>query len=208
MFGLTPFGWRFAAALVGSLAILMLARIARRMTRSTLLGCVAGLLLALDGLEFVMSRTALLDIFLMFWVLAAFGCLVVDRDLTRARLAAAVAAAAAVAGRATRGRRAGACGWLAGGGAGCAWGWPCASKWNGDLVPARLRRAGAGLGRRRPPGRRAARGFLGGAGARRWLPASFGVLPVAAYLVTWTGWFVTTPAMTGSGPPRTASTPR
>ncbi len=89
LFGLTPFGWRFAVALVGSLAILLLARIARRMTRSTLLGCVAGLLLALDGLEFVMSRTALLDIFLMFWVLAAFGCLVVDRDVSRARLAGA-----------------------------------------------------------------------------------------------------------------------
>ncbi len=62
LFGLTPFGWRFSVAVLGSLAILMTARIARRMTRSTLLGCVAGLLLALDGLEFVMSRTALLDI--------------------------------------------------------------------------------------------------------------------------------------------------
>ena len=91
LFGLSPFGWRFAAAVVGSLSILLLARIARRMTRSTLLGCFAGLLLALDGLEFVMSRTALLDIFVMFWVLAAFGCLVVDRDAYRARLAAAVA---------------------------------------------------------------------------------------------------------------------
>src|SRR6266568_8059904 len=87
LFGLTPFGWRFAAAVVGSLSVLLLARIARRMTRSTLLGCAAGLLLALDGLEFVMSRTALLDIFMMFWVLAAFGCLVIDRDRARARLA-------------------------------------------------------------------------------------------------------------------------
>ena len=94
-FGVNSFGWRFSAALIGSLAILLLARIARRMTRSTLLGCIAGLLLALDGLEFVMSRTALLDIFLMFWVLAAFGCLVVDRDVTRARLAAAVTGTAA-----------------------------------------------------------------------------------------------------------------
>ena len=66
LFGLSPFGWRFAVAVVGSLSILLLARIARRMTRSTLLGCFAGLLLALDGLEFVMSRTALLDIFVMF----------------------------------------------------------------------------------------------------------------------------------------------
>ncbi len=113
-FGVNSFGWRFAAALIGSLAILLLARIARRMTRSTLLGCIAGLLMALDGLEFVMSRTALLDIFLMFWVLAAFGCLVVDRDVTRARLAAAVDA---VTGRATgrgSGRRTG-CGRRTGG---------------------------------------------------------------------------------------------
>jgi len=89
LFGLTPFGWRFAVALVGSVSILMTARIARRMTRSTLLGCVAGLLLALDGLELVLSRTAILDVFVMFWVLAAFGLIVIDRDKTRAVLAAA-----------------------------------------------------------------------------------------------------------------------
>jgi 4-amino-4-deoxy-L-arabinose transferase-like glycosyltransferase len=83
LFGLTPFGWRLMVAILGSLAILMTARIARRMTRSNLLGCVAGLLLALDGLEFVMSRTALLDISVMFWVLAAFGCLLIVRDRSR-----------------------------------------------------------------------------------------------------------------------------
>ena len=79
LFGLTPFGWRFSVALIGSLSILLLARIVRRMTRSTLLGCVAGLLMALDGLELVLSRTAILDIFVMFWVLAAFGLVVIDR---------------------------------------------------------------------------------------------------------------------------------
>ena len=52
-FGLTPFGWRFTVAVIGTVSILMLARIVRRMTRSTMLGCVAGLLLALDGLEIV-----------------------------------------------------------------------------------------------------------------------------------------------------------
>ena len=31
------------------------------------------------ALELVMSRTALLDISVMFWVLAAFGCLLIDR---------------------------------------------------------------------------------------------------------------------------------
>src|SRR5277367_518620 len=90
-FGLTPFGWRFSSAVVGTLAILMVARITRRMTRSTMLGCVAGLLLALDGLELVLSRTAILDIFLMFWVLAAFGLLVIDRDRLISRLTEAAA---------------------------------------------------------------------------------------------------------------------
>src|SRR5260370_11247439 len=91
MFGLTPFGWRFAVAAIGTLSILLTARIARRLTRSTMLGCVAGLLLALDGLELVLSRTAILDIFLMFWVLAAFGLLVIDRDRLIARLGTAAA---------------------------------------------------------------------------------------------------------------------
>ena len=87
MWGNTPLGWRFSAAIFGSLAVLLIARIARRMFRSTLLGCVAGLLLTFDGLEFVQSRTGMLDIFLMFWVLAAFGCLLLDRDDGRRRLA-------------------------------------------------------------------------------------------------------------------------
>ena len=65
----------------------MMARIGRRLFRSTLLGCVAGLLLTVDGLAYVHSRTALLDPLLMFWVLAAFGALLVDRDRARARLA-------------------------------------------------------------------------------------------------------------------------
>ncbi|MET9256660.1 phospholipid carrier-dependent glycosyltransferase [Streptomyces sp. NPDC003717] len=90
LFGLTPFGWRFMTALLGTLSVLLLCRIGRRMFRSTFLGCLAGALMAVDGLHFVMSRTALLDGVLMFFVLAAFGCLVVDRDKARARLAAAL----------------------------------------------------------------------------------------------------------------------
>src|SRR4051794_13610831 len=82
-----PYGWRFAAALLGTISIFILARVARRMTRTTLLGCLAGLLISLDALHFVLSRTALLDMFLMFWALAGFACLVVDRDRARQRLA-------------------------------------------------------------------------------------------------------------------------
>ncbi|MFH0519926.1 dolichyl-phosphate-mannose--protein mannosyltransferase [Streptomyces sp. M41] len=92
MFGFNPFGWRFMTALLGTLAVLMLCRIGRRIFRSTFLGCLAGGLMAVDGLAFVMARTSLLDGVLMFFVLAAFGCLVIDRDRARAKLAAALPA--------------------------------------------------------------------------------------------------------------------
>ncbi|WP_030926734.1 dolichyl-phosphate-mannose--protein mannosyltransferase [Streptomyces sp. NRRL B-24720] len=90
LFGFTPFGWRFMVAVLGTLSVLMLCRIGRRLFRSTFLGCLAGALLAVDGLHFVMSRTALLDLVLMFFVVAAFGCLLIDRDWARRRLAAAL----------------------------------------------------------------------------------------------------------------------
>lgn len=87
IFGLTPFGWRFSAAVTGTLMVLVMCRLVRRLTGSTLLGCVAGLLLGFDGLHFVMSRFALLDIFLAFWLLCATHCLVADRDWARLKLA-------------------------------------------------------------------------------------------------------------------------
>ncbi len=87
LFGLDAFGWRFASAVVGTLMVLVMVRLARRLTRSNLLGGVAGLLLAVDGLHFVLSRLALLDIFVAFFLLAAVSCLVADRDWGRARLA-------------------------------------------------------------------------------------------------------------------------
>ncbi len=86
LFGYNSFGWRFSAAIAGSIAVILLCRLGRRLFRSTLLGCVAGVLLSLDGLEFVMGRVALLDIFLMLLILAAFYCLVIDRDTRRAQI--------------------------------------------------------------------------------------------------------------------------
>ncbi|MCD4527064.1 dolichyl-phosphate-mannose--protein mannosyltransferase [Nocardioides sp. cx-173] len=89
-FGMDPFGWRVSAAVVGALMVLVMCRLVRRLTGSTMLGCVAGLLLSFDGLHFVLSRLALLDIFLSFFLLCAVTCLVVDRDWYRARMAAAL----------------------------------------------------------------------------------------------------------------------
>ena len=83
LFGMTPFGWRFSVALLGTLWILLVGRIVRRLTRSTLIGTIAALLVALDGVAISMSRTALLDSVLVFFVVAAFGAILIDRDERR-----------------------------------------------------------------------------------------------------------------------------
>lgn len=84
--------WRLTAAVAGTLAILMVARIGRRLFGSTALGTLAGLFLAVDGAAIVHSRTGLLDGFVMVFALAAFGALLLDRDQARRRLAARTAA--------------------------------------------------------------------------------------------------------------------
>ena len=87
-FGMTSVGWRVGPLIFGTLLVLVLTRLVRRVSRSTLIGGIAGLLLAFDGLAYVMSRVALLDIFLAFFVVAAVACLAADRDWFRNRLAA------------------------------------------------------------------------------------------------------------------------
>ncbi len=188
LFGLNSFGWRFFSAVFGSLAILLMCRIARRMTRSTLLGCVAGLLMSLDGLEFVLSRTGILDIFLMFFVLAAFGCIVVDRDAARATLAERVA----------RGRprdvqgagpRLGIRRWRVA--AGIFLGLAVATKWNAAYYIIGLAALSIlwDIGARRTAGLRAP--FRGAFRAALSLPVTFVAIPLAIYIASWSGWFAT-----------------
>jgi dolichyl-phosphate-mannose-protein mannosyltransferase len=78
-FGDTPFGWRFMAALVGTISILLVFLIARTLFNSIFVGLVAAALMALDGLHLVMSRTALLDIFLSFFILLTFYWLIKEK---------------------------------------------------------------------------------------------------------------------------------
>ncbi|GHG77580.1 dolichyl-phosphate-mannose--protein mannosyltransferase [Streptomyces griseocarneus] len=188
--GLNPYGWRFMVALLGTLSVLMLCRIGRRMFRSTFLGCLAGALLAVDGLHFVMSRTALLDSVLVFFVLAAFGCLLVDRDKARERLAAALPDGPEALPDADVGDRLG-LGWrpwrLA---AGVCLGLAFATKWNGAVYLAAfgLLTVAWDVGSRRVAGAR--RPWL--STLRRDVPWAFAsTVPVAlgVYLASWTGWF-------------------
>lgn len=87
MFGMTPFGWRFMPLLFGALLVFVTIRLTIRVSRSNLIGAIAGILLTVDGLAFVMSRLALLDIFQSFFIVAAVSALVADRDWARSRLA-------------------------------------------------------------------------------------------------------------------------
>lgn len=80
LFGFNPAGWRFAPLVAGTLSIALMYLLTRRLLRSTLAASVAAGLLTFDFLHFVMSRTAMLDIFVVFFGLASFLCLVYDDD--------------------------------------------------------------------------------------------------------------------------------
>ena len=84
-------GWRFSTAIVGVLAVILVARIAMRMFRSPLLAGFAGIAMALDGMGIVMSRTGILDNILAYFVLLGFWALLLDREHSRAKLAKRVA---------------------------------------------------------------------------------------------------------------------
>ncbi len=71
LFGDNEFGWRFMGALLGSAMIVLIALIAHRLFRNSYLTVAASALMAMDGLALVHSRTALLDIYLSFFVLLA-----------------------------------------------------------------------------------------------------------------------------------------
>ena len=71
LFGNHEFGWRIAVAVAGTLTVYLTARISQRIFHENNWATLAALLMALDGLNLVMSRTALLDIFLTLFVLLA-----------------------------------------------------------------------------------------------------------------------------------------
>ncbi|GLW55431.1 dolichyl-phosphate-mannose--protein mannosyltransferase [Kitasatospora phosalacinea] len=185
LFGMSPFGWRFMVAVLGTLSVLMLARIGRRMFRSTLLGCVAGLLLSVDGLHFVLSRTSILDLVVMFWFLAAFGLLLVDRDRSRAR----------IAGRIEQGL--GGDWWHLGWrpyrlAAAVCLGLMTGTKWSGaPAILALVLLAGFwDSSARRLAGHRAG---LRNAWDFCWSALSVGAVAAVTYLATWTGWILSSP---------------
>ena len=184
------FWWRATTALAGTLAVLLITLVARRLFASTVLAVIAGLLLAIDGNAIVMSRVALLDTWLMLFALLGFWFVLLDRDRTRRALESRLDASRAAGlepsyGPALWGRP-----WVIA--AGLAFGAACSVKWSGLWFLAAFGIylvAVDALARRR-------------AGVPFWLtgallkqaPITFVLLvpiAVAVYLASWTGWFVT-----------------
>jgi dolichyl-phosphate-mannose-protein mannosyltransferase len=87
LLGMEPTGWRLASALAGVITAMIVVRAGRRLFRSTLLGSLAGLLVAVDGMSIAVSRVAILDGIMTMFIAAAFAFLLLDRDQARARYA-------------------------------------------------------------------------------------------------------------------------
>ncbi len=183
------FGWRFATALAGTALVLVLFFFARSLTNSIVFASIASFLLAIDGLGIVMSRVALLDVFLAFFVLLAFWFVVLDRRRAPDRLAARTVArerdGAAPAWGAILWKRP----WVIA--AGAAAGAATAVKWSGVWVLAAIGLylvVTDALERRR-----LGVTFWPMDAVRQGLVSFVLLVPVAlcVYLASWTGWIVT-----------------
>jgi dolichyl-phosphate-mannose--protein O-mannosyl transferase len=191
-------GWRFSTALCGTVAVFLVILVGWRLFNSQGLGLLAGLLLAVDGVGIVLSRTALLDIFLMFFALLGFWLVLKDRAVMDARLDRAMVRVRGYGpGGEPRyanrnfGPRLGMRWYLLA--AGVAFGLAAGVKWSGLFFLAAfgvLTVAWDAAARRR-------------AGVRYWLPAGLfrdgakafvAMVPTAlvVYVVSWSGWLATT----------------
>ncbi|MFG6474946.1 dolichyl-phosphate-mannose--protein mannosyltransferase [Microbacterium sp. P06] len=182
-------GWRFAVAVFGTATVLLVYLVARTLTRSIVFAGVASGLLAIDGLSIVLSRIALLDGILTFFVLLGFWFLLLDRRRHIERLAALAAARTADRGTGAWGPVLWNRPWLIA--AGAALGAATAVKWSGLYVLAAFgiwvvvtdalarRRAGVGI-------------WPADAAFRQGPVAFLLLVPIAAlvYLASWTSWLV------------------
>ncbi|HEX3298921.1 MAG TPA: phospholipid carrier-dependent glycosyltransferase [Actinomycetota bacterium] len=94
LFGMRSFGWRISSVIAGTLVVTLTAVMAQLLFGSALWTAVAGLLMAVENLNVVMSRVGLLDIHLEFWIVLAFVLFLLDRrwiDRRQADTEAAVA---------------------------------------------------------------------------------------------------------------------
>lgn len=182
--------WRLGTALAGVACVLVLYLLARSLTGSLVFASLASGLLAVDGLGIVMSRVALLDIFLTLFTLLAFWFVVLDRRRHRAVLASRTALRWDDVGGPAWGPVLWNRPWVIA--AGAAAGAASAVKWSGVWVLAAIGIylvVSDALARRRA-------GVLfwpADAAFRQGVVSFLLLVPVAlvVYLASWTGWFLT-----------------
>ena len=83
-------GWRISTGLLGIATVALLMLVAYKLFRSSKLALAAGFLLAIDGMAITMSRTALLDAPLTFFLLLGFLFFLIDNEQSRLRIGSAI----------------------------------------------------------------------------------------------------------------------
>lgn len=86
VFGYTPLGWRLMTALFGVATVLMTMALARRLSFSWQVATFAGILAVCDGVLLVSAKFGMLDIFQVFFIVAAAWALARDHQQMRERL--------------------------------------------------------------------------------------------------------------------------
>ena len=72
IFGMTPFGWRFAGALAGILMLPGMYLLAKQLTKKTWIAAMASLLMALDCMHLTQTQIATIDSFPVLFIIFAY----------------------------------------------------------------------------------------------------------------------------------------
>ena len=67
-----PFAWRFPGVIAGALTALFMYLLARILFKRRAIAVLAGVLVAVDGMFFVQSRIAMNDVYVGFFIVAAY----------------------------------------------------------------------------------------------------------------------------------------
>ncbi len=76
VFGMTPFGWRFAGAFIGVLMLPALYLLALQLTHKRSVATVSMLAFALDLMHYTQTRIATIDSFPVFFIILSYLCMV------------------------------------------------------------------------------------------------------------------------------------
>ena len=75
LFGMNPFGWRIVGTLFGIGMLPLMYALAKRLTKSEKWAALATFLFAVDGMHFVQTRIATIDVYGVFFIMAMCLCM-------------------------------------------------------------------------------------------------------------------------------------